>query len=51
MHVSALENSLAETFGTKVSLKYRAGKGSLNIRYYSDDDLERILKLLDVEVQ
>ena len=51
MHVTALENSLTETLGTKVSLKYRGGKGSLNIRFFSDDDLERILKLLGVEKQ
>ena len=51
MHVTSLENRLKEALGTKVSLTYRDGKGSLNIRYYSDDDLERIMKLLGVEVQ
>ena len=51
VHVTSLENRLKEALGTKVSLTYRDGKGSLNIRYYSDDDLERILKLLDVELQ
>ena len=49
VHVTALENRLTETLGTKVVLKYRAGKGSLNIKFFSDDDLERILKLLGVE--
>ena len=51
MHVTALENRLTETLGTKVSFKYRGGKGSLNIKFFSDDDLERILKLLGVENQ
>lgn len=51
VHVTALENSLTETLGTKVSLRYRGGKGSLNIKFFSDDDLERILKLLGVEKQ
>ena len=51
VHVTSLENRLKETLGTKVSLTYRDGKGSLNIRYYSDDDLEHILKLLGVELQ
>jgi len=51
VHVTSLENRLKEALGTKVSLTYRNGKGSLNIRYYSDEDLERILKLLDVELQ
>ena len=51
VHVTALENRLTETLGTKVSFKYRGGKGSLNIKFFSDDDLERILKLLGVENQ
>ena len=50
VHVTSLENRLKEALGTKVSLTYRDGKGSLNIRYYSDDDLMRILKLLSVEL-
>jgi len=49
LHVTALENRLTETLGTKVSFKYRGGKGSLNIKFFSDDDLERILNLLGVE--
>ena len=51
VHVADYENRLTQTLGTKVSLKYRGGKGSLNIKFFSDDDLERILKLLGVEKQ
>ena len=51
VHVTSLENRLKEALGTKVSLTYRDGKGALNIRYYSDDDLERIMKLLGIETQ
>ena len=50
VHVTSLENRLKETLGTKVSLTYREGKGTLNIKYFSDDDLDRILKLLGVEM-
>ena len=50
VHVTSLENRLKETLGTKVSLTYREGKGTLNIKYFSDDDLERILKMLGVEM-
>ena len=50
VHVTSLENRLKETLGTKVSLTYREGKGTLNIKYFSDDDLERMLKLLGVEM-
>ena len=49
VHVTSLENRLKEKLGTKVSLTYREGKGALTIKYFSDDDLERILKILDVE--
>ena len=49
-HVASLENKLRERLGTKVSLRYRAGKGALDIRFFSDDDLERILQLLGVQV-
>lgn len=49
VHVTSLENRLKEKLGTKVSLTYRDGKGTLTIKYFSDDDLERILNILDVE--
>ena len=49
VHVTSLENRLKEKLGTKVSLTYREGKGALTIKYFSDEDLERILKILDVE--
>ena len=49
VHVTSLENRLKEKLGTKVSLTYRDGKGSLTIKYFSDEDLERILNILDIE--
>ncbi len=49
VHVTSLEHRLKEKLGTKVSLTYRDGKGALTIKYFSDDDLERILNILDVE--
>ena len=48
-HVSSLENKLRERLGTKVHLRYRQGKGALDIRFFSDDELERILQMLGVE--
>jgi ParB family chromosome partitioning protein len=47
-NVADLENKLRERFGTKVQLRYRQGKGSLDIRFFSDDDLERVLKIIGV---
>jgi hypothetical protein len=32
-------------------LRHRNGKGTITIKYFSDDDLERILGLLGVETQ
>jgi ParB family chromosome partitioning protein len=45
-HVANLENRLRERFGTKVHLRYAQGKGSVEITFFSDAELERILQLL-----
>jgi ParB family chromosome partitioning protein len=50
-HVASLENKLRERLGTKVQLRYRDGKGALDIRFFSDDELERILQILGVAVE
>ncbi len=44
--VRAIENQLIEIFGTKVKLKPAQIGGSIEIIYFSDDDLERIVDLL-----
>ncbi len=49
-NVADIENRLREKFGTKVRLKYHQGKGSLDIAFFNDDDLERILQILGVKV-
>ncbi len=40
------ENNLKEIYGTKVSIKNQKGKGKIEISYYSVDELERILDML-----
>jgi ParB family chromosome partitioning protein len=50
-HVTDVENRLRERLGTKVQLRYRQGKGAIEIRYFSDDELERLLGLLGVQVE
>ena len=47
-HVTNLEDRLREKFGTKVQLRYAQGKGAVEISFYSDDELERILQILGV---
>jgi len=49
-HVVALEGRLRERLGTRVGLRYRKGRGSIEIRFFSDDELERVLDLLGVRV-
>ena len=47
-HVANLENRIREKLGTKVNLRYAQGKGGLEIAFYSDDELERILQILGI---
>jgi ParB family chromosome partitioning protein len=47
-HVAHLENQLRERLGTKIQLRYSHGKGALEISFFSDDELERILQILGI---
>jgi ParB family chromosome partitioning protein len=49
-NVVSLEGKLRERFGTKVQLRYRQGKGPLEIKFFSEDDLQRILGIVGVNV-
>lgn len=50
-NVAALENRLRERFGTKVAVRYRQGKGSLELKFFSDEELERILEIIGVKME
>ena len=41
-----IANSLSSAIGTKVSISHGAKKGKIEIEYYGNDDLERILGIL-----
>lgn len=41
-----LENRLSSHLGTKVTLSHNAKKGKIEIEYYGNDDLERILGII-----
>jgi len=41
-----VEDQLRRLFGSKVSIRNRQGRGKIEIEFYSQDDLERILGLL-----
>ena len=51
VHITDLENRLKQALGTQVGLRHRNGKGAITIKYFSDDDLERILGLSGVEAK
>ena len=48
--VQATESQLREYFGTSVQVKKQKNKGKIEIEFYSDDDLERILDILNVKL-
>ena len=47
--VQATETQLREYFGTNVQIKKSKNKGKIEIEFYSEDDLERILEILHLE--
>jgi len=47
-YIKQLEESLRELYRTKVSIKHNKNKGKIELLYYSKDDLERLLELLQV---
>lgn len=42
-----IENKLTSYFGTKVKLSHDSKKGKIEIEYYSNEDLDRILDLIE----
>jgi ParB family chromosome partitioning protein len=47
-HTARLEDRLRQRLGTKVHLRYVQGKGAVEISFFSDAELERLLDLLGV---
>jgi len=50
-HVTNLENKIRERLGTKVQLRYALGKGSLEVSFYSDAELERLLQIFGIPAE
>lgn len=48
-HIADLENRLKQRLGTKIQLRYRGGKGSIEVHFYSDAELERLLQIMGLE--
>lgn len=49
-HLAAMQSKIQERFGTKVVLRYHEGKGAVEIRFFNDADLERILKVAGIDL-
>lgn len=49
-HVAAIEDQLRQRFGTKVAVRYKNGRGQIDIRFFSDEELERVLEIVGVRL-
>ncbi|MGI6326434.1 MAG: ParB/RepB/Spo0J family partition protein [Saccharofermentanales bacterium] len=47
LSIKEVENRLAKSLGTRVRLRDKQGKGYIQISYFSNDDLDRILEQLE----
>ena len=43
-----IEEKLQPHFGTKIKLSYKKDKGKIEIEYYSEEDLQRILDIINI---
>jgi len=50
IYIKSLESDLRTHFGTKVSVRDKNGKGQIVINYLSNDDLNRLVELLGLEL-
>ena len=47
-YIKDVQNRLQDYFGTKVNINSKNKKGKIEIEYYSEDDLNRILELINI---
>ncbi|BCU75605.1 ParB/RepB/Spo0J family partition protein [Luteolibacter sp. LG18] len=48
-HIRAIENRLRDLFATHVAITHSTKKGKIELEYYGNDDLQRILELLGAD--
>lgn len=46
VHIEALEDMLQQYLGSRVDIEKRGGRGNIKIQFYSDEDLDRIVKVI-----
>lgn len=49
IHIRAIANKLREHLATHVAIQHSTKKGRIEIEYYGDDDLQRLLELIGVK--
>ena len=49
IELERLQNRLSSGLGTKVKISHNKNRGKIEIEYYGNDDLERILSMFSVE--
>jgi len=49
IHIRALTNRLREHLATHVAIQHAAKKGKIEIEYYGDDDLQRLIELIGLK--
>jgi ParB family chromosome partitioning protein len=47
-YIADIKNKLEERFDTKVLISNKNNKGKIEIEYYSNDDLQRIMDILSI---
>jgi len=45
-HIKSLEETLSSSLGTKIKIVHKNNKGKIEIPYYSTEDFERIIKII-----
>lgn len=48
--IAQIQNTLRERFATEVKMKHSPKKGKIELTYYGNDDLQRILDLLGIQL-
>lgn len=46
VHIMEAEEDLQRALGAHVNIKYRKGKGKIEVKFYSEDDLQRIMNVM-----
>lgn len=49
IHIRAISNKLREHLATHVAIQHGSKKGRIEIEYYGDDDLQRLLELIGIK--